>query len=183
MEKLLSKLLNNLKVGYASFKVFRKLIISGHIYEEIEGDNFFLRSELTLLGDWQNYISYKGTDKPDQLTLHQLLSDDVSLLDQFKVHSQQMLRNLKGIEVFPWLMASILILLSSGFAWFKLGEEYLLLYEKGIGSLSQENLHLLISPGVSAILLVFKKRVIRYAMLLVHGIIKAFNWVRGIFKI
>lgn len=181
MEKPLSKLSNNLKAVFGSFRVYGKLIARGHIYEEIEGDNFVLQSELTLLGDWQNYISYKGIDKPDQLTLNQLLSDDITLLDQFKEHNQQMLINLQGIKAFPWLIASLLVLGSTGVAWLNCAEEYLLLYEKGLSSISKENLHLLYSPGISVATLVFRKLLIRYVMLVGHYLLRIVNGVKRLF--
>ena len=178
----ISKLLNNLKVVSASFKVYGKLIARGHIYEQVEGEYFILQTELTLLGDWQNYIQYKGDDKPDQLTLNQLLSDDITLLDQFKEHSQQILRDLRGIKLLPWLIAVFLVILSSGMAWLKFGEDYLLLYEKGVSSLTKENLHLLYSPAISVALLSFKKLIIRYLMLGTHSVLWFINWAKGMFS-
>jgi len=181
LEKPSSKLLNSLKVVFSAFRVYGKLIARGHIYEEVEGEHFVLQTELTLLGDWQNYISYKGDDKPDQLTLNQLLSDDITLLDQFKEHSQQILIDLRGIKLFPWFIATLLVLLSSGIAWLKCGEEYLLLYEKGVSSLTKENLHLLYSPAISIALFSFKKLVIRHIMLVGHYLLKFYNWVKNLF--
>lgn len=182
MEKLLSKLLNNLKVVSASFKVYGKLIARGHIYEKVEGEYFILQTELTLLGDWQNYIQYKGDDKPDQLTLNQLLSNDITLLDQFKEHSQQIMRDLRGIKLLPWLIAAFLVILSSGMAWLKFGEDYLLIYEKGVSSLSRENLHLLYTPAISIVLLSFKKLVVRHLMLVAHYLLRFFNWLKNLFS-
>ncbi|WP_420387337.1 hypothetical protein [Roseivirga sp.] len=124
-------------------RVYFQLFYRGYIRETSKGQYFNLVSELTLLGDLNNMIVYKGTSQLNYHEQMELLSEDETLLTDFKNVSRNLRQKLKGIRTLPMAFSLIIntVLLLITFPYLK--EDYYCLINLTLEDLSMNALGVL----------------------------------------
>jgi len=168
LDKPLSRLLSKLKLAVLSIKAFGKLLLYGHLYEEVQGEQFNLRTTLTFTGDWQNFIYYKGDESLDINDLNELLASEEELIDEAKLLSAKIASYLQAITYLPGLFA---LLIAGGVIYYfnsAIPNEIVELVSTHDFNVFGEEWQKVASVSTAAIVGLLRKRLMNYLLLCFH---------------